>query len=211
MNRLPLFPLPVVLLPGTRMPLHIFEMRYRRLVQHCVERQAPFGIVYHDPDRHGPFLIEEGRVGTEARIEAYRPFPDGRSMILVRGGERFHIAEEVDSPEPYYEAVVAAYPDAAEAENTALAERRCVSIELFQAALAVLSDGPVQVPPLDPSRETSFLLADFLRIEPSWLQALLELPTETRRLERLDAIFRAALDRERPSGSGPPRSEGDVP
>lgn len=200
MRRLPLFPLPVVLLPGSRMPLHIFEPRYRRLVSDCLERRAPFGIVYHDPDLHGPFLLEEGRVGTEARIEAHDPLPDGRSLILVRGGERFSIREALESEAPYYEAVVEPYGDLGgpPPEGEPTAARRAHSLALLEAAVKRLGGAAEEVPELDPEREASFRLARSIQIAPGWLQALLELRSERERLERLDAIFRAAAEDDGP-------------
>jgi Lon protease-like protein len=197
LKRLPLFPLPVVLLPRAALPLHIFEQRYRRLVARCREADAPFGIVYHDPDVHGPFLIEEGQVGTEARIEVFHPLPDGRSLILVRGGERFRIREGIESEEPFYEAVVEAYPDSEPVSGgpLRLEERRRRSLELFRAAVTAVAGSAEESPEPDAGSETSFLLASRLRIDASWLQALLELRDEGARLERLDVIFHAAASR----------------
>jgi len=195
MIRLPLFPLPVVLLPGVALPLHIFEPRYRRLVTTCVEARAPFGIVYHDPDVHGPFLFEDGRVGTEARIEAYRPLPDGRSFVLVRGGERFRIVGEEESPEPFYEARVAPFAGGSSARAPdVLSDDRRRSVALFHSVLSQLGDGArADLPAFDTSQDVSFALASHIEIDPQWLQALLELDDEAVRLERLDAVFRAAL------------------
>jgi Lon protease-like protein len=192
-----LFPLPVVLLPRAALPLHIFEQRYRRLVAHCREAEVPFGIVYHDPDLHGPFLIEEGQIGTEASIEVFHPLPDGRSLVLVRGGERFRIREGIESEEPYYEAVVETYADAGPGPGSQhrLEEQRRRSLELFRAAVTAVAGSAEESPEPDPAHETSFLLASRLRIDASWLQALLELRDEGARLERLDVIFHAAASR----------------
>ena len=65
---LPLFPLNVVLFPGAEIPLHIFEMRYRLMINQCYEQRNPFGIVLVRP---GSKLLEEDvyPVGTMARIE----------------------------------------------------------------------------------------------------------------------------------------------
>ena len=72
MYRLPLFPLNVVLFPGAPLPLHIFEARYRRMVARCVEYDRRFGVVFHDADRTGPFLME-GQVGWIAEIQKFLP------------------------------------------------------------------------------------------------------------------------------------------
>jgi Lon protease-like protein len=197
-----------VLLPGSPLPLHIFEPRYQRLVAHCRERDSPFGIVYHDPDEHGPFLMEAGRVGTGARIRAYDALPGGRSLILVHGEERFRIRDEIESAEPYYEAVVEAYRDERPqrvGKSESLATRRARSFALLRKAVEAMGGSTEEIPALDPRREASFQLARSLQIAPSWLQALLELRDESARLERLDAIFRAAAQgRGGATGSPPP-------
>ena len=202
MSRRPLFPLPIVLLPGTALPLHIFEPRYRKMVAHCRDQEGPFGLIYHDPDVHGPFLIESGRVGTDAYIEVFHALPDGRSLILVRGGERFSIREEIASAEPYYEAWVDPYVDE-RPSSTALAglpERRRLSSELLHRAVESVGGEGEGVPELDFAKDVSFQLARSLQINPSWLQALLELRDELARLERLDVIFRAAVEARRLRG-----------
>ena len=81
--RIPLFPLPMVLFPGTLVPLHIFEPRYREMVRDVMEGEKRFGLLYHDPDESGPFMNEEGQLGTVAEIRRHQPLPDGRSMLLV--------------------------------------------------------------------------------------------------------------------------------
>jgi Lon protease-like protein len=195
MTRLALFPLPVVLLPGTPLPLHILEHRYRAMVARCREESTPFGLIYHDPDVHGPFLLEEGRVGTEAYIEVFNGLPDGRSLILVRGGERFRIRDGIESEEPYYQAVVESYldrPSAASAD--ALAERRRGSAQLLHRAVRAVGGEVEGIPELDSRSDVSFQLARCLQIDARWLQALLELQDESARLERLEVIFRAAIE-----------------
>jgi Lon protease-like protein len=192
-QRLPLFPLATVLLPGAPMPLHIFEPRYRRMVAKCVEGDRQFGLVYHDPDREGPFHPDEARVGTVARIVRYEPLPDGRSMIYCRGEDRFVIREAVEAGEPFYEAVVTPYEDQA-APDDDLPARRQESIALFHAVLRDAVEAEPPYPHVDPERETAFRIAQAFHIDPAWLQRLLETRGERERLDQLDALLRDVLD-----------------
>ncbi|MFI5123138.1 MAG: LON peptidase substrate-binding domain-containing protein, partial [Vicinamibacteria bacterium] len=73
---LPIFELPLVLLPGELLPLHIFEERYKRMIARCLEDGEPFGIVFRDDDGGAR------RIGCEARVtEVTGRFDDGRLNI----------------------------------------------------------------------------------------------------------------------------------
>ncbi len=102
MIEIPLFPLRSVLCPGVALPLHIFEARYRLLVDRCIERGQPFGVVLLRQGREvGPFHGRVAAVGTTAAIRRAGAHPDGRLEILTVGQQRFRL-EEVDSvSEPY--------------------------------------------------------------------------------------------------------------
>jgi Lon protease-like protein len=189
--RIPLFPLPVVLFPTAAMPLHIFEARYRRMVARCLEFDRRFGLVYHDADRQGPFLFEEDRVGCVAEIESFQPLPEGRSLLLARGVERFRIVDGIESEEPYYEALVSPYPDREPAPD--LETRRRSSLELFRAVVEQLPEEPERLPELDAAAELSFPLVRTIEVEAPWQQSFLELQDEAERLDQLDRVFRAAL------------------
>lgn len=93
--RRPLFPLELVLLPKERIPLHIFELRYQAMVRRCMEEEIPFGVI----------SMKEGQiaeVGCAAHIEqVLRRFDDGRSHILVRGGERFRVESPGEHADGY--------------------------------------------------------------------------------------------------------------
>ncbi len=200
MNRLPLFPLDVVLFPGALMPLHIFEPRYRRLVARCLETDRRFGLIYHDPDRFGPFLMEEGRVGAVAGIERYHGLEDGRSFILVKGVGRFAIHDGLESGELYYEAVVREYEDES-GVRPGLKARRQTSIDLFRAALSALRSSSENSLQPDPEDEVSFQLAAVVQSDPVWQQDLLKMRDEEARLDRLDEVFEHVIARR------PPKSE----
>ena len=191
--RLALFPLPVVLLPGASMPLHIFEPRYRDMIRDCLGSDRRFGLVYHDSDRQGPFLGEEGRIGCVAEIREHQSLSDGRSLIVARGIERFRIIDGIESGATYYEGLVTPYRDTG-TPDPLLESRRRASIRLFHEVVASLDEEPERLPDLAADQETSFLLAQTIGVDPSWHQKLLELRDEPARLEELDRVFRAALE-----------------
>lgn len=199
MRRLPLFPLPVVLLPGTAMPLHIFEPRYRQMVARCLEFDRTFGLIHHDPDRSGPFGMEPGRVGTLAEIGEFRPLPDGRSLLIARGRERFRIEDGIESDTPWFEALVQEVPDDPVADEEELMRCRQRSIDLMAAVVDRLDPEAAvearEALQLDPAEETSFRLASRIQVEADWLQALLETTDEGRRLDRLDLLLSQVLAR----------------
>src|SRR5580698_5248754 len=79
---LPLFPLEVVLLPGTPLPLHIFEPRYKEMIAECLSEKAPFGVV---------LALENGiaEVGCTAEIVTVaKQYPDGRIDLVAEGRKR---------------------------------------------------------------------------------------------------------------------------
>lgn len=102
---LPLFPLNVVLFPGQTLPLHIFEPRYRAMIQRCIEKDAPFGVLLAQDDDEGPHTI-----GTAARITQVERLADGRMNILTVGTERFELRNVRLSEDQYLIGDVVAYP-----------------------------------------------------------------------------------------------------
>ncbi len=89
---LPIFELPLVLLPGEKVPLHIFEDRYKRMVGTSIDQEVPFGIVLRD---------DEGArsIGCTARIDEVERLDDGRMNIVVSGESPFKILDRFESPE----------------------------------------------------------------------------------------------------------------
>ena len=100
---LPLFPLEVVLFPGTPLPLHIFEPRYRQMLADCLTGESRFGVVGPGRDGEAP---DVGAVGCAAEIRANEQLPDGRSNVLVVGGARFLVQRMLDDPAPYHVGLV---------------------------------------------------------------------------------------------------------
>ncbi len=104
LNRLPLFPLPnAVLFPGSALPLHLFEPRYRALAEYCVNgpRVMALGTLIpaaSDPNETHPPIYPILSVGT---IAAERRLPDGRWDIALKGVCRIELLEDLPSSEPF--------------------------------------------------------------------------------------------------------------
>jgi Lon protease-like protein len=105
--RLPIFPLSVVLFPGTPLPLHIFEPRYQRMLSDCLAADRRFGIT-PVPDQSEP---EPGAIGCVAEVRVNQELPDGRSNIVVIGGSRFTVADFLAESLPYLVAMVQPFDD----------------------------------------------------------------------------------------------------
>ena len=107
MPRVPLFPLNVVLFPGMVLPLHIFEERYKAMVNDCIQSGDPFGIVLVPEDAEEqamPFCT----VGTVGHITEVEKLDDGRMNIIVLGRQRF-VVDHIVQHEPYLVAEVEFY------------------------------------------------------------------------------------------------------
>ncbi|MDN5857034.1 MAG: LON peptidase substrate-binding domain-containing protein [Pseudonocardia sp.] len=112
----PLFPLGTVLMPGTPLPLHIFEPRYRRLTVDLVTGAVPdkeFGVVAvregFSPDADGMAGLHP--VGCTAELRDVRRHSDGRYDIVTRGSRRFRLLEIDDTAKPYLVGRVEFLPD----------------------------------------------------------------------------------------------------
>jgi uncharacterized protein len=112
-RELPIFPLPTVLFPGASQRLHIFEPRYRQLLQDCLAADRRFGIAYAAPDR-APGVDtapRPGDVGCVALIRSNEPLPDGRSNIMAVGERRFVLRRWIAGPKPYRVAEIEEFDD----------------------------------------------------------------------------------------------------
>ena len=100
-RELPLFPLPeVVLFPQEVLPLHIFESRYRIMLQSVLETDSKFGIIKWDPNTKSM-----AKIGCCAQIIKHQTSDDGRSNIITLGQQRFQVLEIVRST-PFYSAMI---------------------------------------------------------------------------------------------------------
>jgi Lon protease-like protein len=195
MSHLPLFPLPLVLLPGMRMPLYIFEPRYRRMLRSALAGDRSFGLIYRDADTPEEDLAA-GTILCRALISDVEELADGRSNITVTGGERFSLVRLVETGTPYLVGEVEPFADEREpvAQVTALALRlREIFAEAAHAARA-LSDELAEVPALpDDPGQIAFAAAASIDLLRADRQRLLASSSPSGRMRTVIALLDASL------------------
>ncbi len=177
-----MFPLGLVLLPSERVPLHIFEPRYKELIGECIDEGGSFGVLLED---------EDGRreIGTLAGVvDVVHTFDDGRMNIVVEGRDRFSIGAWTEGREYPTAAVELMEDDDVPPADEAATER---VLALFRD-LAEVAGAEVETP--DPQAGfLSFEIAAHVDFGTSPKQELLELRSEQARLGRLIELLDAAL------------------
>jgi Lon protease-like protein len=172
MEEIGLFPLGIVLLPTERVPLHIFEPRYRELIGECLAGDAEFGLVYADEDG-----VRE--VGTRARVsDVLERFDDGRLNVVVVGGSRFRV-ERLTRGRSFMTAEVEAIEDEDRSVESDTAARAAGSFR----ALAALAGAELEEAPDEASPQLSYELAAQVELAADAKQGLLESRSEQERLE----------------------------
>jgi Lon protease-like protein len=181
MSDLGLFPLPLVLLPIERVPLHIFEERYRELIGECLDSGDEFGLVYADDDG-----VRD--VGTRARVtEVLARMADGRMDILVEGGDRFRLLE-LTTGRSFHTGEVAPVEDEKDPAEPKSIER---ALGLFDR-LRELTGSDVDVPDAD-AVPLSFVLAGRVELSPDDKLELLRDVSERSRMDRVCDLLEHAI------------------
>jgi ATP-dependent Lon protease len=176
-----LFPLGVVLLPTERIPLHIFEPRYRELIDECIEDEADFGLVFADENGVREF-------GTRARVtDVLERFDDGRLSIVIEGLERFRV-ERLTQGRSFMTAIVEPVDDEGASDADAETAARAAGSFRALAALAEADTGEID----EGSSQLAFELAAQVELAPEAKQGLLELRSEQQRLELVADLLDAA-------------------
>ena len=188
---LALFPLNTVLFPGAVLSLHIFEQRYRQMINRCIQLKQPFGVVLIRDGVEVDGAAEPYEIGTTAEIQNVLRFPDGRMLLAAQGTQRFQI-NEIIQREPYLVANVTLLDDDVSPEVlSSVAEVRALYSKHREALtnatgiaqhLDDLPDDPIAV---------AYQLSDRFRVVNSSKQQLLEADLD----DRLGAIIEA-LNRE---------------
>jgi Lon protease-like protein len=179
----PLFPLGIVALPTEYVPLHIFEERYKTMIDACLEQEREFGIVWLADDE----LKTTGCAVTIDRV--LERMDDGRMNILCRGTNPFRLVERHDHL-PYPAGTIELLRDRDEPVDPAIAARARESyVELVAAATdRELTEDEV-------ADMTAYEMAATVDFGLDAKQGLLDLRAENARLRLVDRLFRAATKR----------------
>jgi len=194
MRNLPLFPLNTVLFPGGTIPLQVFEPRYLRLIDDCLNSDSKFGVV----------LIKEGKevggpsvpmsIGTIAKITSVKNLPNNRLLVTSIGTDRFNILE-ILKDDPYMVATVDVQNEQTneEIEDQTLKEATRLTGEYLQTLLA-MQGGWIKNPssslpekPLD----LSFFMAQLIQQPTSDQQKMLETTSTINRLSDCTNIIKS--------------------
>ena len=196
-KHLPLFPLPLVLLPNELLPLHIFEPRYRQMLKDVALDKNMFGVSFFNPQES---FIEKpivGSVGCAAEVRESQTMPDGRSNILTIGIIRYRLIDYVDASDPYLLGDVEFFEDEKE-DGKVLSPLADEVLTLFRRiALAAHKLGGERgafpdVAQTEPEA-LSFLVTAAFNLEPDLKYQLLETRSTVERMERLKEILRQTV------------------
>lgn len=193
LSQLPIFPLPLVMLPNEVLPLHIFEERYRQMLRDIEHQRSLFGITFFEPDES---FIEKpaiGSVGCVAEIRESEMLADGRSNILTFGVVRYRLSEYVDTGAPYLVGDVEFFEDDIEdpAEVEPLADDVFKLFERMAKAAFKLSGNRGSLPeiPRAAPEALSFLVTAAFNFENDKKYDLLEMTSTSTRLSELKEIL----------------------
>ncbi|MCW5866249.1 MAG: LON peptidase substrate-binding domain-containing protein [Candidatus Eremiobacteraeota bacterium] len=180
-GELPLFPLPkVVLFPGARLPLHIFEPRYRQMISDAEENEGLIGMVCLRERRSksdtGNSPVHS--VACLSQIRNLQRLPDGRFLMQLQGIQRARIREELDVPKPYRIARVDLVPDIVNPlEPTPIENLFERALDSFNQVLRNLADLPGSLVSIQKEAPAGLLLdvlAYYLPVDSLIKQRLLE-------------------------------------
>jgi Lon protease-like protein len=178
---IPLFPLDVVLFPGTPLPLHIFEPRYKEMIGEYLARQQFFGVIR----AVGQNLADVGC--TAEVVTVLKEYPDGRLDLVSEGRRRFEVLE-VSQERSFLQAEILTIEDEA---GLASQDETARAIQLHAELLAI-AGAKQDISAADPAA-LSFYLAGSLPLDLDFKQKLLELRSEPQRLALLIAYFETII------------------
>jgi Lon protease-like protein len=178
---LPLFPLEVVLLPGTPLPLHIFEPRYKEMIAECRAQPSPFGVVR---------VFDQGiaEIGCTAEIVTVtKEYDDGRLDLVAQGRNRFEVLE-LNQERAFLRAEVLLLPD----EPSSVAPEDSARVIEAHKQIVSLAGAVQDLSASDPAT-LSFRLAGSLPLDLDLKQKLLTMRSEAERIGTLATYFESIL------------------
>ncbi len=195
-DKIPIFPLPLVLLPGETLPLHIFEEKYKKMIEYCLKNNKKFGIINsknNDSLVIGCTASIDQLVGGENENREYD--------ILVSGVERF-IVKSYNTSEDYKQAYVKTWNDIDDTIDESLLQE--ANVFLYEVLLKLGASS--KIPQINMPK-SSFEISSMLDIDKRAKKILLKSQSENDRLIVLKRILKKAIikiDYEDPARSGYP-------
>ena len=198
-KHLPVFPLPIVLLPNEFLPLHIFEDRYKQMLKDALEERKLFGLTFFEPLDEISSRPSVGTIGCVAEIRENQLLPDGRSNILTMGVVRYRLIDYIDSGDPYFVGDVIFFEDEEESEEKLqpLADEVYELFERVAKAAFKLSGGRGRFPeiPKTAPEQLSFLVTAAFNLDNPLKYQMLETTSTSDRLEKLRDILNQAVNK----------------
>jgi len=197
LKHLPLFPLPLVMLPGEVLPLHIFEDRYRQMLRDVETAGTFFGILLFEPDAAFAEKPPAGSVGCVAEVRESELLPDGRSNIVTQGLVRFRLIDYVQTSDPYLVGNLEFFDDEPgdPAELGPLADEVFALFERMAKAAFKMSGQRGRIPeiPRTDPESLSFLITAAFIFDNAKKYALLQSTSTSERLQELRSILQPAV------------------
>jgi Lon protease-like protein len=186
---LPLFPLDLVLLPGTPLPLHIFEPRYQEMISECLDRNQHFGVVRGKDGKDKNEDQELAEIGCTAEILTItKKYPDGRMDIVTEGRARFEVIQ-LNQERSFLRAEVLYLHDEPEIASK---EEITQAMKLHSEIMTLAGAEPEKPSEVDEG-QLSFHLAGSLPLDLDFKQNLLGMKSEAERLRALITFFDTIL------------------
>ena len=199
LKQLPLFPLPLVLLPNEVLPLHIFEPRYRQMLRDIELRRNLFGVTFFDPETASGEKPEVGSIGCVAEVRERSMLPDGRSNIVSSGLIRYRLLEYAEIDTPYLTGEVDFFEDDVEDSEVVVPLADEVFDLFARVAKAAFQLGGgrgsfPEIPKAEPE-QLSFLVTAAFNLDNEVKYRMLKMTSTLERLKRLRGILTQAVDK----------------
>lgn len=169
-----------MLLPSLPLPLHIFEPRYKEMVNECLQEKRPFGVLR---------AKEEGlaHIGCTAQIvNVLKTYPDGRMNILTEGQKRFEVLE-INQERAFLQADVFYLEDENDPPDSAELDK---ALHLHGEIMRLTG---ARAEAVEKSGQLAYRLAGSLAFDLDFQQALLEMSSETKRIRTIISFFERML------------------